>query len=202
MLQHSFKQLEEAYQKGVNKEHKPNPARTHPMSSQQGKGCQEMPVNQTEPAQYSQDSQSDSDHEFEVTAIKLNAESTRLDGINSHSQDSHALHHSRQRTDDMDQHRHQGTPSGQQGPYARHSRSPASQEDEIRHLRGELDQAQRDARSMSNDIRELVAGIRDLSSTLIQNSSINTTLNNNNRRHQLSISVLNDIDTYNGKKRT
>ena len=53
MPQHSYKQLEEAYQKGVNKEHKPNTARTHPMSSQQGKGCPEMPVNQTEPAQYS-----------------------------------------------------------------------------------------------------------------------------------------------------
>ena len=158
-----------------------------------------MPVNQTEPAQYSQDSQSDSDHEFEVTAVKLNAESTRLDGINSHPQDSHAPCHMRQRTDDMDQHRHQGTPGSQQGPYARHSRSPASQEDEIRHLQGELNQAWRDTRSMSNDIRELVAGIRD---TLIQNnnSSMNTTLNNSNRRHQLSISVLNDINTYDGKQ--
>ena len=121
MLQHSYKQLEEAYQKGVNKEHKPNPARTHPMSSQQGKGHQEMPVNQTEPAQYSQDSQSDSDHEFEVTAVKSNAESTRLDGINSHPQDSHVPCHTRQRTDDMDQHGHQGAPGGQQGPYAGHS---------------------------------------------------------------------------------
>ena len=121
MPQHSYKQLEEAYQKGVNKEHKPKPARTHPMSSQQGKGHQEMPVNQTKPAQYSQDSQSDSDREFEVTAVKLNAESTRLDGINSHPQDSHMPHHMRQRTDDMDQHRHQGTPGGQQGPYAGHS---------------------------------------------------------------------------------
>ena len=27
-----------------------------------------------------------------------------------------------------------------------------------------------------------------------------TTLNNSNRRHQLSISILNDIDTYNGKQ--
>ena len=55
---------------------------------------------------------------------------------------------------------------------------------------------------MSNDIRELVAGIRDLSSTLIHNSnsSMNTTLNNSNRRHQLSISVLNDIDIYDGKQ--
>ena len=55
---------------------------------------------------------------------------------------------------------------------------------------------------MSNDIRELVAGIRDLSRTSIRNnnSSMNTTLNNSNRRHQLSISVLNDIDTFNGKQ--
>ena len=55
---------------------------------------------------------------------------------------------------------------------------------------------------MSNDIRELVAGIRDLSSTLIRinNSSTNTTLNTSNRRHQLSISVLNDIDTFDGKQ--
>ena len=134
MPQHSYKQLEEAYQKGVNREHKPNPARTHPMSSRQGKGCQEMPENQTEPAQYSQDSQSDRDHKFKVTAVKPNAESTRLDGINSRLQDSHAPRHTRQRTDDMDQHGHQGTPGGQQGPYAGHSRSPASQEDEIRHL--------------------------------------------------------------------
>ena len=76
-------------------------------------------------------------------------------------------HHTRQWTDDMDQHGHQGIPGEQQGPYTGHGQSPASQEDEIRHLQGELDQAQRDARSMSNDIRELVAGIRDLSSTLI-----------------------------------
>ena len=202
MPQHSYKQLEEAYQKGVNKEHKPNPARTHPMSSQQGKGCPEMPVNQTKPAQYSQDSQSDSDHKFEVTAVKPNAESTRLDGIHSRPQDSHMPCHTRQRTDDMDQHRHQGTPGDQQGPYTRHGRSPASQEDEIRHLQGELDQAQRDSQSMSNNIRELVAGIRDLSSALIRNnnSSMNTTLNNSNRRHQLSISVLNDIDTHDGKQ--
>ena len=55
---------------------------------------------------------------------------------------------------------------------------------------------------MSNDIRELVAGILDLSSTLIQNSnsSINTTHNSSNRRNQLSILVLNDIDTFDGKQ--
>ena len=29
---------------------------------------------------------------------------------------------------------------------------------------------------------------------------MNTMLNNSNRRHQLSISVLNDIDTYDGKQ--
>ena len=104
------------------------------MSSQQGKGCSEMPVTQTEPAQYSQDSQSDSNHDFEVTTVKLTAESTRLDSIHSHPQDSHAPHHTRQRTDDMGQHEHQGAPGDQQGPYTRHGRSPASQEDEIRHL--------------------------------------------------------------------
>ena len=121
MPQHSYKQLEEAYQKGVNKEHKSNPARTHPMSSQHMKGHLEMPVNQTEPAQYSQDSQSDNDHKFEVTAVKPNADSTRLDGIHSCSQDSHAPCHTRQRTDNMDQHRQQGTPGNQQGPYNGHS---------------------------------------------------------------------------------
>ena len=130
------------------------------MSSRQGKECPEMPVNQTKPAQYSQDSQSDGDHEFEVTAVKPNTESTRLDGIHSCPQDSHAPRHMRQRTNDMDQHGHQGTPGDQQGPYTEHSQSPASQEDKIRHLRSELDQARRDAQSMSNDIRELVAGIR------------------------------------------
>ena len=88
MLQHSYKQLEEAYQRGVNKEHKPNPARTHPMSSRQGKGCPEMPINQTEPAQYSQDSQSDSNHEFDVTTVNPNAESTRLDGTHSRPHDT------------------------------------------------------------------------------------------------------------------
>ena len=102
----------------------------------------------------------------------------------------------------MDQHRNQGKPSVHQGPYAGHSRSPASQEDKIRHLQGELEQARRDARSMPNDIRELVVGIRDLSSTLIpnNNSSTNTTLNNSSRRHKLSILVLNDIDTFGGKQ--
>ena len=56
---------------------------------------------------------------------------------------------------------------------------------------------------MSDDIRELVAGIRTLSSTLIHNSNnslMNTTHNNSNRIHQLSISVLNDIDTFDGKQ--
>ena len=115
-----------------------------------------MPVNQTKPAQYSQDSQSDSNHDFEVTMVKPTAENTRLDGTHSHPQDSHTPCQTRQRTDDMDQHRHQGAPKDQQDPYTRHGRSPASQEDKIRHLRSELDQAWRDARSMCNDIRELV----------------------------------------------
>ena len=134
MPQHSYKQLEEVYQRGINKEHKPNPARMHPMSSQQGKGCPEMPINQTEPAQYSQDSQSDSNHEFDVTTINPNVESTRLDSAHSHPQDSHMPCHTRPKTDNMDQHGHQGAPSDQQGPYTGHSHSPASQEDEIRHL--------------------------------------------------------------------
>ena len=55
---------------------------------------------------------------------------------------------------------------------------------------------------MSDDIRKLVAGIQDLSSTLIcnNNSLMNTTHNSSNQRHQLSISVLNDIDTFDGKQ--
>ena len=106
MPQHSYKQLEEAYQRGVNKEHKPNPARTHPMSSRQGKGCPKMPITQTEPAQYSQDSQSESDHEFNVTTVNSNVESTRLDGAHSHPQDSHRPHHTKLKVNNMDQHGH------------------------------------------------------------------------------------------------
>ena len=148
MLQHSYKQLEEAHQKGVNKDHKPNPARMHPMSSRQGKGRQEMPITQTEPAQYSHDSQSDSDQDFDMTTINPNAESTRIDGAHSRPQDGHTPHQARPKADNMDQHTHQVSPSDLQGPYIGHSRSPASREDEIRHLRDELDQAQRDTRSM------------------------------------------------------
>ena len=145
MPQHSYKQLEQVYQKGVNKEHKPKPARTHPMSSLQGKGCMEMSINQTKTAQYSQDSQSDSDQDFDITTVNPNVESTRLDSAHSHPQDSHMPHHTKPKTDNMDQHRHQEAPSDHQGPYIGHSRSPASQEDRIRHLRSELDQARRDA---------------------------------------------------------
>ena len=134
MPQHSYKQLEEAYQRGVNKDHKPNPARTHPMSSQQGKGRQEMPITQTEPAQYSHDSQSDSDQDFDVTTVNPNAESTWMDGAHSHPQDGHTPHHTRPKADNMDQHTHQVSPGDLQGPYIGHSHSPASQEDEIRHL--------------------------------------------------------------------
>ena len=135
--------------------------------------------NQTEPAQYLQDSQSDSNHEFDVTTVNPNVESTRLDGAHSHPQDSHAPHHTKPKANNMNQHGHQGAPGDLQGPYTGHSRSPASQEDEIRHLRSELDQARRDTQSMSNDIRELVAGIGDLSSTLIRNNNslMNTTHN-------------------------
>ena len=127
MPQHSYKQLEEAYQRGVNKDHKPNPARTHPMSSQQGKGRQEMPITQTEPAQYSHDSQLDSDQDFDVTTVNPSAESTRMDG-------AHAPHHTKLKADNMDQHAHQVVPGDLQGLYIGHSRSPASREDEIRHL--------------------------------------------------------------------
>ena len=145
MPQHSYKQLEEAYQRGINREHKPNPARMHSMSSRQGKGCPEMPINQTKPAQYLQDSQLDSDHEFDVTTVNPNVESTRLDGTHSNPQDSHAPCHTRPKADNMDQYRHQGVPGEPQGLYTGHSRSSASQEDEIRHLRSELDQVRRDA---------------------------------------------------------
>ena len=141
MLQHSYKQLEEAYQRGVNKDHKPNPARMHPMSSRQGKGRQEMPITQTEPAQYSHDSQSDSDQDFDVMTVNPNAESTRMDSAHSHPPDGHMPHHIRPKADNMDQHAHQVAPGDLQGPYIGHSHSPASQEDEIRHLRNELDQA-------------------------------------------------------------
>ena len=141
MPQHSYKQLKEAYQRGVNKEHKPNPARMHPMSSQQGKGCPEMPITQTKPVQYSKDSQSDSDQDFDIMTVNPNVESTRLDGAHSCLQDSHAPHHTKLKADNMDQHGHQGAPGNLQGPYTRHSCSPASQEDKIRHLRSELDQA-------------------------------------------------------------
>ena len=126
MPQHSYKQLEEAYQRGVNKDHKPNPARMHPMSSRQGKGCQDMPITQTEPAQYSHDSQLDSDQDFDVMAVNPNAESTRMDGAHSHPQDGHAPHHAKPKADNMDQHVHQVAPGNLQGQYIRHSRSPAS----------------------------------------------------------------------------
>ena len=95
--------------------------------------------------QYSQDSQSDSDQDFDITTVNPNAESTRLDGTHSQPQDSHTPHHTKPKADNMDQHRHQGAPGDLQGPYTRHSHSPASQEDEIRHLQSELYQAQRDA---------------------------------------------------------
>ena len=164
-----------------------------------------MLITQQEPVQYSHDSQLDSDQDFDVTTVNPNAESMKMDSAHSCPQDGHAPHHTKLKANSMNQHMHQGAPGDVQGLYIGHSCSPASQEDEIRHLRNELDQARRDtqdAQSMSNDIRELVAGIQDLSSTLIHNnnSSMNTTHNNSNRRHQLSISVLNDIDTFDGKQ--
>ena len=111
------------------------------MSSRQGEGCLEMPITQTEPAQYSHDSQLDSDQDFNVTMVNQNVESTRMDGTHSCPQDSHVLHHTKPKADNMDQHGHQGAPGERQGLYTGHSHSPASREDEIRHLRSELDQA-------------------------------------------------------------
>ena len=116
------------------------------MSSRQGKGCQEMPITQTEPVH---DSQSDSDQDFDVMTVNPNAESMRMDGAHSrpqdgaHSrpQDGHMPHHMKPKADSMDQHVHQGAPGDLQGLYIGHSHSPASREDEIRHLRNELDQA-------------------------------------------------------------
>ena len=134
MLQHSYKQLEEAYQRGVNKDHKPNPARTHPMSSRQGKGCQEMPITQTEAAQYLHDSQSDSDQDFDVTTVNPNVESVRMDSTHSCPQDGHAPHHTKPKADNMNQHAHQVVPGDLQGLYIGHSCSSASREDKIRHL--------------------------------------------------------------------
>ena len=91
--------------------------------------------------QYLHDSQSDSDQDFDVTTVNPNAESMRMDGAHSRPQDGHALHHAKLKADNMDQHVHQVAPGNLQGPYIGHSRSPASREDEIRHLRNELDQA-------------------------------------------------------------
>ena len=116
MPQHSYKQLEEAYQRGVNKEHEPNPARTHPMSSRQGKGRQEMLITQTEPAQYSHDSQLDSDQDFDITTVNPNAESMRMDGTHSCPQDGHAPHHVKPKANSMDQRAHQAVPGDLQGP--------------------------------------------------------------------------------------
>ena len=115
------------------------------MSSRQGKGRQEMPITQTKQAQYSHNSQSDNDQDFDMMTVNLNAESMQMDGTHSRPQDGHTLHHIRPKTDNTDQHTHQVAPGHIQGPYIRHSRSPASREDEIRHLRNELDQARKDA---------------------------------------------------------
>ena len=82
----------------------------HPMSSQQGKGCQEMLITQTEPAQYSHDSQSDSDQDFDVMTVNPNAESTQMDSTHSHPQDGHMPHHTRLKANNMDQHAHQVSP--------------------------------------------------------------------------------------------
>ena len=100
-----------------------------------------MAITQTKPAQYSHDSQSDSDQDFDVTTVNPSAESMRMDGTHSHPQDGHTLHHAKLKADNMDQHVHQVVPGDLQGLYIGHSRSPASREDKIRHLQNELDKA-------------------------------------------------------------
>ena len=100
-----------------------------------------MPITQTEPAQYSNDSQLDSDQDFDIMTVSPNVESTRMDSAHSCPQDGHAPHHAKPKTDSVGQHGHQGAPGDLQGMYIGHSRSSASQEDEIRHLQNELDQA-------------------------------------------------------------
>ena len=85
-----------------------------------------MPKTQTKPAQYSHDSQSDSDQDFDVKTVNPNAESMRMDGTQSCPQDGHTPHHIRPKADNMDQHTHQAAPGNLQGPYIGHSRSPAS----------------------------------------------------------------------------
>ena len=91
--------------------------------------------------QYLHDSQSDSNQDFDVMTVNPNTESMRMDSTHSHPQDGHAPHHAKPKAGNMDQHTHQVAPGNLQGPYTGHSRSPASQEDEIRHLQNELDQA-------------------------------------------------------------
>ena len=104
-----------------------------------------MSITQTKPGQYLHDSQSDSDQDFDIMTVNPNAESMRMDGAYSRPQDSHVPHHTKLKANSIDQHGHQGAPGDLQGLYIGHSRSPASRKDEIRHLRSELDQAQRDA---------------------------------------------------------
>ena len=75
-----------------------------------------MPINQAKTAQYLQDPQLDSDQDFEVTTVNPNVESTWLDGTHSHPQDSHVPHHTKPKTNNMDQHGHQGAPGNYQDP--------------------------------------------------------------------------------------
>ena len=118
-----------------------------------------MPITQTKAVQYLHDFQSDSNQDFDMTTVNPNTESMRMDGTHSCPQDGHAPCHTKLKADNMDQHAHQVAPGDLQGLYIGQSHSPASREDKIRHLQNELDQARRDTHSMSDDIRELVAGI-------------------------------------------
>ena len=86
------------------------------MSSRQGKGCQEMPITQTEPVQYLHDFQSDRDQDFDITTVNPNAESTRMDCTHSCPRDGHVPHHVKPKANSVDQHMHQGVPGNLQGP--------------------------------------------------------------------------------------
>ena len=68
-----------------------------------------MPITQTEPAQYSHDSQSDSDQDFDVTTVNPNTESMRMDGAHNCPEDGHTLHHTKPKADSMDIKEHLAT---------------------------------------------------------------------------------------------
>ena len=78
---------------------------------------EELPITQTEPAQYLHDSQSDSDQDFDVTTVNPSTDSMRMDGAQSRPQDGHAPHHAKLKADSMDQHVHQAAPGDLQATH-------------------------------------------------------------------------------------